>query len=99
MVCNGSSFRERIMATFKKEKIDKIVWQPRIEHWYNVRKVKGTLPEKYKNKEVLEIYDDLSASIRYYYGSTTDIASTKTHVKFEHVKGAEVKEIRNWGIH
>jgi len=94
MVCNGSSFRERIMATFKREKIDKIVWQPRIEHWYNVRKVKGTLPEKYKNKEILEIYDDLSASIRYYYGSTTDISSPKTYVKFEHVKGAKVKEIR-----
>jgi len=57
--------RERIIATFKREKIDRIVWQPRIEHWYNVNKLRGTLPEKYKNMELIEIYDDLDASIRY----------------------------------
>jgi len=88
------------MATFKRKKIDKIVWQPRIEHWYNVRKVKETLPEKYKNKEILEIYDDLGASVRYYYGSTMDISSPKTYIRFEYAKGAKVKEIRkNYDIH
>jgi len=88
------------MATFKRKKIDKIVWQLRIEHWYNVRKVKETLPEKYKNKEILEIYDDLGASVRYYYGSTMDISSPKTYIRFEYAKGAKVKEIRkNYNIH
>ena len=77
MYSNSSNFRERIMATYTKKRANKIVWQPRIEHWYDVRKVKGTLPEKYKNKGVLEIYDDLSASVRYYYGSTTDISYPK----------------------
>ena len=43
MQSTNKNFRKRIMATFKKEKIDKIVWQPRIEHWYDVRKVKGNL--------------------------------------------------------
>lgn len=88
------NFRERIRATFEGKNTDKIVWQPRIEHWYNVRKVKGTLPEKYKDKEILEIYDDLAASVRYYYGATTDISSPKTYIKFEYVKGANVRELR-----
>lgn len=57
--------RERIIATFKREKIDRIVWQPRIEHWYNVNRSRGTLPEEYKNMGLIEIYDDLDASIRY----------------------------------
>ena len=60
------NFRERILKTFKKEKIDKIVWQPRLEHWYNVNKSKNTLPEKYKNLDILELYDELNASVRYY---------------------------------
>ncbi len=90
----SKNFRKRITATYTRKGVDKIVWQPRIEHWYDVRKVKGTLPERYKNKGILEIYDDLGASVRYYYGSTVDISSPKTYIKFEYVKGAKVKEIR-----
>jgi hypothetical protein len=60
------NFRERILNTFKKEKIDKIVWQPRLEHWYNVNKSLGRLSEKYQNMGILELYDDLNASVRYY---------------------------------
>jgi len=53
--------RDRIIATFKRERIDRIVWQPRVEHWYNVNKLRGTLPEEYKNMKLIEIYDDLDA--------------------------------------
>ncbi len=62
------TFRERTISTFKKEKVDRIVWQPRIEHWHNVNKKIGTLPEKYKDKTILQIFDDLNASVRYYGG-------------------------------
>lgn len=58
--------RERILAVFRGEKVDKVVWQPRIDHWYDVNKALGTLPEKYRGKELLEIYDDLGASPRTY---------------------------------
>jgi len=58
--------RERILAVFRGEKTDKVVWQPRIDHWYDVNKALGTLPERYKGKELLEIYDDLGASPRTY---------------------------------
>jgi len=83
------TFRERILKTFKKEKIDKIVWQPRIYYWYYGNRLKnklpdgykdrsiletlyniiqpynGSVPEKYRYKTMLEIYDDLEASPRY----------------------------------
>jgi len=58
--------RERILAVFRGEKIDKVVWQPRIDHWYDVNKALGTLPERYEGKGLLEIYDDLGASPRTY---------------------------------
>lgn len=87
------TFRERIIATFRKEKIDKIVWQPRIEHWYNVNRVRGTTPEEYKEQTIFEIYDDLNASPRYYYGASTDISIRETFLKISYQNGADVQEI------
>jgi hypothetical protein len=77
--------REKILATFKREKIDRVVWQPRIEHWYNVNKKRETLPEEYRNKGLIEIYDALEASIRYYYGEGA-------YLKISYSNGADVKE-------
>jgi len=57
---------ERILATFEGRKPDRIVWQPRIDHWYDANKNLGTLPSKYKCMELLDIYDDLGASPRTY---------------------------------
>ncbi len=55
-----------MLRTFEREKIDKILWQPRLEHWYNVNKIHGTLPERYRDMELLDLYDDLNASVRAY---------------------------------
>jgi hypothetical protein len=59
--------RERVLKTFKKEKIDKVCWQPRLEHWYEVNKERNTLPAEYNTPDVLQLYDKVDASIRYYY--------------------------------
>jgi len=77
--------KERILATFKGKKVDRIVWQPRIEHWYNVNRARGTLPEEYKNMGLIELYDDLDASIRYYYGAGP-------YLKISYYGDARVKE-------
>lgn len=69
------TFRERIRRTFRKEKVDKIVWQPRLEHWYNTHKLLGKLPDRYKEAKLLDVYDDLHASVRYYGGP---------YLKFKH---------------
>jgi len=55
-----------MLRTFERQKIDRILWQPRLEHWYNVNKIHGTLPERYKDMELLDVYDDLNASVRAY---------------------------------
>lgn len=60
------TFRERIHNTFNKKQIDKIVWQPRIYYWYKWHKAYKTLPEKYRGMSMLEVYDDLRISPRYF---------------------------------
>lgn len=94
MDSDNQSFRERIIATFERNKVDKIVWQPRLEHWYLVNKVKGTLPERYRNKGLMEIYDDLGASVRYYFGPSGDETLPETYIKFSYKKGVKVTEIK-----
>jgi len=59
--------RERIIAVFDRRKADRLVWQPRLHHWYDVNKARGTLPKKYEGWDILEIYDDLGASPRAYH--------------------------------
>lgn len=61
------NFRERNLAIFAHEPVDNIVYQPRIEHWYKVNKAQGTLPERYKDMSLLDVYDDLGCSIRSYH--------------------------------
>ncbi|MEM2875775.1 MAG: hypothetical protein QXL67_02345, partial [Candidatus Bathyarchaeia archaeon] len=63
------SFRERILATFEGKPIDNVVWQPRIEKWYEVNSKMGTLPERYKGMSYLEVCDDLKISPRRYVRS------------------------------
>jgi len=60
------TFKDAVMATFRGENPKQVVWQPRIENWYDVNKRKGTLPKKYKDMTLLEIYDDLKCSPRPY---------------------------------
>ena len=59
------TFRERILRTFERKRIDRVAWQPRIYYWYNGRYDEGTMPEKYMGMSMLDIYDDLHASPRY----------------------------------
>jgi hypothetical protein len=60
------TFREIMVNTFERKKIDRILWQPRLEHWYNVNRIHNTLPERYRGMALLDVYDDLSASVRGY---------------------------------
>ncbi|MEM2926026.1 MAG: uroporphyrinogen decarboxylase family protein [Candidatus Bathyarchaeia archaeon] len=59
--------RERMLAVFKGLKVDRILWQPRLHHWYDVNKKLGTLPSRYRNASIIEIYDDLRATPRSYH--------------------------------
>lgn len=61
------NFRERNKAIFRREAVDGVLWQPRIEHWYNVNKREGTLPSRYRGMTLLEVFDDLGCSVRPYW--------------------------------
>ena len=78
--------RDRTMAAFHHRKADRLVWQPRLNHWYDVNKARGLLPKKYAGWEMLQIYDDLGASPRawHYFNDTVravEGGSTKIEVK------------------
>jgi len=55
------------MAVFEHRRPDRLLWQPRLHHWYDVNKARGTLPREYEGFDLLAIYDDLDASPRAYH--------------------------------
>ena len=61
------SARELNLRIFRREPVNRILWQPRIERWYNVNKEEGTLPERYGAMTLLEVFDDLGCSPRPYW--------------------------------
>ncbi len=61
------TFAELNSKIFRREPVDGILWQPRIEHWYHTNKREGTLPERYRDMELLEVFDDLGCSVRPYW--------------------------------
>jgi len=76
--------RERITAVFNRRKADRLVWQPRLHHWYDVNRARGTLPKKYEGWDILKIYDDLDASPRayHYFNDTVKcIEGDKVHLQ------------------
>jgi len=71
------------MAVFEHRKADRLIWQPRLHHWYEVNKAIGTLPKKYEGWNLLAIYDDLGASPRaYHYFNDTIKVIEGDDVKF-----------------
>jgi hypothetical protein len=71
--------RERVLATFRKQPIDRIVWQPRIHHWYNTnyQRIMGQevtypalntyppIPADLRGKGLMDVFRTLGCSPRY----------------------------------
>jgi len=92
------NMRELNLKIFEKKAGGKILFQPRIEWWYQWNKTRGTLPEKYKNMSLLEVFDDLGVSIRYYeyYTGLPLTVGVKYNGKVkmkERIKGKNDREI------
>ncbi|MEK6645590.1 MAG: uroporphyrinogen decarboxylase family protein [Candidatus Firestonebacteria bacterium] len=60
------NFKEMNLRIFEGKKIPHVLFQPRIEPWYHWHKHFNMLPEKYKNMSILELFDDLKISMRYF---------------------------------
>jgi len=51
--------REINLNIFERKGRNEILFQPRIEWWYQWNKARGTLPEKYRKMSLMELFDDL----------------------------------------
>jgi len=60
------SFREMNLSIFRGEAPGGVLWQPRLEFWYTVNQKRGTLPARYRDASLLDVYDDCQASLRYF---------------------------------
>lgn len=57
---------ESIWAVYRGEDPGRVIWQPRIEFWFDVNQKAGTLPAYYRDMTMRDIYDDLELSRRYF---------------------------------
>jgi uroporphyrinogen-III decarboxylase len=100
--------KERILRTFKGEKIDRIAFSPRLYYWYNTNKLylgkaskkhhKTTIPEEYIGKSQIEVYKKLRSSPRYIFETFyISLFHTKidsdSDVKIKTKKGKEKNEL------
>lgn len=60
------NFGEMQLAIFRREDPGGVLWQPRIDGWYKINKARGTLPPHLKDASMLDIYDYIHASCRYF---------------------------------
>ena len=60
------SFRDMNLAIFRGEDPGGVLWQPRLEYWYDVNKKRGALPEHLKEASLLDVYEYCDASVRYF---------------------------------
>ena len=57
--------RKELNLAIFEGKADKVLWQPRLHEWIGRHRENGTMPERFKGMDDLEIYDELRCSIRY----------------------------------
>ena len=56
--------RDRLMAVLESKEPQRVVWWPRIRHWYDVNNCANTLPKRYGGLYLDEVYKDLDATPR-----------------------------------
>ena len=69
------NFRERTLNTFQHKPLDNIVFQPRMDYWFNRNRELCNLPPLYQDMELFDFYDTLGFSPRPYgeYGACLEI--------------------------
>jgi hypothetical protein len=90
--------KEMNLRIFKGEEIPHPFFQPRLEPWYAWHKQFNKLPPRYKDKSLLELYDELDISMRYvhYYTGMPDPVEVKYSEKVK--INYEIGENEAWEI-
>ena len=68
------NYRQLNLAIFQRQPVDQVLFQPRIEPWFDWHRIFNSTPEKYKYAEVTGLFDALDCSMRYvhYYTGMPD---------------------------
>ena len=71
---SGVSFREINLSIFRGEPVPHVLFQPRLEPWYDWQTRFGTLPQHYRDSGLLGFFDEFRLSMRYvhYYTNQPD---------------------------
>jgi hypothetical protein len=59
-------FEEMNLAVFQGRDPGGVLWQPRLEYWYETNKRRHTLPDHMRDFSLIDLYDYCHASIRYF---------------------------------
>jgi hypothetical protein len=73
------NFSELNLSIFRGESPGALLWQPRLEYWYDINKKQGTLPDNLKEAGLLDVYDYCYASVRY-FTKPLDVRYKNVHV-------------------
>ena len=57
--------RKELNLAIFEGRADGVLWQPRLETWIGHHMTCGTLPERFRDMNSIEIYDALRCSVRY----------------------------------
>ena len=80
-----------MMAVYERKKGHKLIFQPRLRHWYDVNYNAGTLPERYKGKYLEEVYKDLGITPREVWGTRRLGSEHGGYFSLDIVDGDDIK--------
>ena len=68
------NYRQLNLAIFQRKPVDRVLFQPRIEPWFDWHRIFKSTPEEYKYEKVSDLFDALDCSMRYvhYYTGMPD---------------------------
>ena len=89
------TFREMNRAIFEGKPVPHVLFQPRIEPWFDWHRLFNQMPPAFAEMTIQEFFDDLDVSMRYvhyYTGMPNPVCDSfmpevKIHERFEGVKG------------
>jgi len=55
--------KQRMLTAYRGGRPDRLPWLANMDHWYNVNRQRGTLPERYRDWPLWDIQRDLRSSI------------------------------------
>ncbi len=64
MASNSMTHRQRLLAVLERRAPDRLPWYPRLEIWHEANRRGGTLPERYRDIPLREIYRRLDMGIQ-----------------------------------